>query len=50
MIVARGTCEPEGPGDLGRVAERILERIKGSVIHPVDYPATFCNPWHVESI
>lgn len=51
MIVARGTGEPyDTPGDLERVANRVAERIDGSVVVPVSYPATFYNPWHVESI
>jgi hypothetical protein len=51
MIVARGTGEPyDTAGDLERVAKRVAERIDGSAISPVHYPATFTNPWHVESI
>lgn len=50
MIIARGTNEPRGPGDLGRVANRLLDRIENSAIRPVTYPATYTNPYHVDSI
>lgn len=50
MIIARGTTEPQGPGDLGRIAGRIAARIEGSAIEPVVYPATYLDPYHVDSI
>src|SRR5687768_14605404 len=50
MIVARGTTEPQGPGDLGRIAKRLSDRIEGSAIHSVVYPATYTDPYHVDSI
>lgn len=50
MIVARATGDPQGSGLLTPVVDRILARINNSAAHPVVYPATFTNPWHVESI
>lgn len=51
MIVARGTNETAGPGVTGTLAEGIADRIDGSVIVPLDYPATFTDPdyWVSES-
>lgn len=50
FIIARGTTEPQGPGDSGRVVERIIERIENSSYESVVYPATFTDPYHTQSI
>lgn len=40
MIVARGTYEPVGVGSMGNISSTVAEQLTGSVIYPVDYPAT----------
>lgn len=59
MIVARGSDEPQYPpqipgyGDLGRVVDRIKQRINDSDAYAVVYPAASAvsqNPYQVESI
>ncbi|KAM0555765.1 hypothetical protein ACHAPJ_006160 [Fusarium lateritium] len=41
MIVARGTSEKKGTGITGEIAKDIAKRVNGSIIEPLDYPATF---------
>ncbi|KAF4964686.1 hypothetical protein FSARC_7393 [Fusarium sarcochroum] len=43
MIVARGTSEEKGTGITGDIAKDIAKRVNGSIIEPLDYPATFKN-------
>jgi hypothetical protein len=40
ILVARGTSEEEGAGLAGDVADAIAERIPGSIVAPLDYPAS----------
>ncbi|KAJ3525938.1 hypothetical protein NM208_g11423 [Fusarium decemcellulare] len=49
MVVARGTNEDKGAGVTGGIAENIADRIKGSIIEPLDYPATLMDPDYQES-
>lgn len=41
MLVARGTGEDPGPGESGKVARRIADRVNGSAVVGLDYPAVF---------
>lgn len=50
LIVARGTSEPKGAGIAGLLAERVAERVGGSAVAPLDYPATMTNPEYDESV
>ncbi|KFA52401.1 hypothetical protein S40293_05985 [Stachybotrys chartarum IBT 40293] len=50
IIVARGTGEPEGMGDMGELAQRIADRIPGSRTEGLEYPATFINPIYDDSV
>lgn len=43
LIVARGSIEPAGVGQIGSVANGVVAAIPGSQIEPLDYPATFDN-------
>ncbi|KAI8666054.1 hypothetical protein NCS57_00828900 [Fusarium keratoplasticum] len=49
MVVARGTGEEKGVGITGEVAEDVADRVKGSIVEPLDYPATFLDPAYDES-
>ncbi|RSL92301.1 hypothetical protein CEP52_013902 [Fusarium oligoseptatum] len=49
LVVARGTGEEKGAGITGEVAEDVADRIKGSIVEPLDYPATFLDPAYDES-
>ncbi|KAF5020049.1 hypothetical protein F66182_7930 [Fusarium sp. NRRL 66182] len=49
MIVARGTGEDEGTGITGEVAQDVANRVNGSIIEPLDYPATFTDPFYEDS-
>ncbi|KAM5381709.1 hypothetical protein ACJZ2D_002929 [Fusarium nematophilum] len=49
MVVARGTNEDKGSGSIGVVAEDVADRIDGSIILPLDYPATLQDPDYLES-
>lgn len=50
IIVARGTGEDEGTGVTGELGERIADRIDGSSVEALDYPATFSDPSYFESV
>lgn len=50
MIVARGTGEDEGPGVTGELAERIADRIEGSNVDALDYPASLSDPVYIDSV
>lgn len=50
IIIARGTGEKQGEGALGLAAERLTDRIENSKAYSIKYPATFTDPWHVDSI
>lgn len=41
MLVARGTGEDAGPGETGKVANRIKDQIDNSTVKGLDYPASF---------
>ncbi|KAM0441086.1 hypothetical protein ACHAPT_000391 [Fusarium lateritium] len=41
VIVARGSLEAEGPGIIGEVAQKILNRIPGSDMVSLEYPALY---------
>ncbi|KAJ4322375.1 hypothetical protein N0V84_004846 [Fusarium piperis] len=49
LVVARGTGEEKGAGITGEVAEEVADRVKGSIVEPLDYPATFLDPAYDES-
>ncbi|KAJ4174433.1 hypothetical protein NW754_004851 [Fusarium falciforme] len=49
LVVARGTGEEKGAGITGEVAEDVADRVKGSIVEPLDYPATFLDPDYDES-
>ncbi|KAJ3464542.1 hypothetical protein MRS44_009328 [Fusarium solani] len=49
LVVARGTGEEKGAGITGEVAEDVADRVKGSIVEPLDYPATFLDPAYDES-
>ncbi|KAL2683148.1 hypothetical protein Neosp_007615 [[Neocosmospora] mangrovei] len=49
LVVARGTGEEKGAGITGEVAEDVADRINGSIVEPLDYPATFLDPAYDES-
>ncbi|RGP75028.1 acetylxylan esterase 2 [Fusarium longipes] len=44
MIAARGTSEDQGPGVIGKIADAVAERINGSHVVGLDYPATLQSP------
>lgn len=44
IIAARGTGEEEGPGISGELADRLIDRIRGSEVEALDYPATLDDP------
>ncbi|KAK6523307.1 hypothetical protein TWF694_006190 [Orbilia ellipsospora] len=50
MIVARGSGEDPGTGRIGIVANNVTERIKGSQVVALDYPANFTAYLSSESI
>jgi acetylxylan esterase len=41
MLIARGTGEDPGPGETGKVANRIKDQIENSTVKGLDYPASF---------
>ncbi|KAF4974376.1 hypothetical protein FZEAL_8708 [Fusarium zealandicum] len=43
IIVARGSLEPQGPGIIGQVAQQIVQRIPGSDMESLIYPAEYDN-------
>ncbi|KAI8717315.1 hypothetical protein NCS52_00806800 [Fusarium sp. LHS14.1] len=49
LVVARGTGEEKGAGITGEVAEDVADRVNGSIVEPLDYPATFLDPAYDES-
>ncbi|KAF4472034.1 acetylxylan esterase 2 [Fusarium albosuccineum] len=49
MVVARGTTEEKGTGVTGNITDDIADRINGSIVHPLDYPATLLNPFYTKS-
>ncbi|KAF4336850.1 acetylxylan esterase 2 [Fusarium beomiforme] len=49
MIAARGTGEDKGAGAIGEIAKGIAKRVNGSIISPLDYPATFEDPSYEDS-
>ncbi|KAM0290654.1 hypothetical protein ACHAO9_005018 [Fusarium lateritium] len=49
MIAARGTGEDKGAGVIGRIAQNVAKRVKGSVVEPLDYPASWQDPDYEES-
>lgn len=49
IIAARGTGEDEGPGVSGDIADIIIDRIRGSEVEGLDYPATFSDPDYLSS-
>lgn len=49
LVVARGTGEEKGAGMTGEVADDVADRVKGSIVEPLDYPATFLDPAYDES-
>ncbi|UNI19294.1 Acetylxylan esterase [Purpureocillium takamizusanense] len=50
VLVARGTTEPQGAGVTGLVAGNITEKIPGSKVQALDYPATFSDPAYQDSV
>ncbi|KAF7551832.1 hypothetical protein G7Z17_g4765 [Cylindrodendrum hubeiense] len=49
IVVARGTGESSGTGAFGTIADDIADRVDGSIIEALDYPATFTDPLYNES-
>ncbi|KAF4442843.1 hypothetical protein F53441_11633 [Fusarium austroafricanum] len=49
MIAARGTGEDKGTGVIGEIAKDVAKRVNGSIVSPLDYPATFQNPDYEDS-
>ena len=43
MIASRGSLEPAGAGLIGLVANNVSDKISGSVVVPLEYPATISN-------
>lgn len=41
IIVARGSLEPQGPGAMGELAERLLKLVPGSDMEALVYPALY---------
>lgn len=50
MFVSRGTSEPSGTGETGKVAEEIAARINGSAYEANPYPATGDDPNYFISV
>ncbi|RGP74881.1 acetylxylan esterase 2 [Fusarium longipes] len=48
IIAVRGSLEPQGPGKIGKIANKIAERIPDSDIEALVYPALY-EPDYVES-
>lgn len=44
LFIARGTNEPKGPGEMGKLGQRIIKKIKSSQFKALDYPASFDKP------
>ncbi|KAF5249098.1 hypothetical protein FANTH_5574 [Fusarium anthophilum] len=49
MIAVRGTGEDKGAGRIGEIAEDVGKRVNGSIISPLDYPATLEDPDYFDS-
>lgn len=49
MIAVRGTNEDKGAGAIGLVADAVAERINGSHVTGLNYPATLQDPDYEES-
>jgi hypothetical protein len=41
IIVARGSLEPQGPGAMGELAEKVLKLVPGSDMEALVYPALY---------
>ena len=50
IIVGRGTGEDAGPGVLKIVADEIINKVKGSKVVAVDYPASSLSPNYFDSV
>lgn len=50
MVVARGTGEDPGPGEMGRVADLVADKIEGSRVVGLDYPATLGGDGYMDSV
>lgn len=44
VLVGRGTNEAPGPGVSGALADKIAEKVKGTVVGAVNYPAKWSDP------
>jgi hypothetical protein len=49
MIAARGTGEDKGTGVIGKIADAVAERINGSHVLGLSYPATLQSPDYEDS-
>lgn len=49
VLVGRGTLEPAGTGSAGALADKIAEKVKGTVVGAVDYPASWTDPTYTIS-
>lgn len=50
MFVARGTSEPMGTGETGKLVSLIASQIPGSDIQAIAYPASTDNPVYFVSV
>ncbi|EWZ96158.1 hypothetical protein NW765_016876 [Fusarium oxysporum] len=49
MIAVRGTGEDKGSGRIGEIAVDVSKRVNGSIVSPLDYPATLQDPDYFDS-
>jgi acetylxylan esterase len=50
IVVVRGTNEEPGPGLFGGIADRLAERVPGSEVLALEYPASLTNPIYAGSV
>lgn len=50
ILVARGTNEDPGTGLFGDIADELADRIPGSEVLGLDYPASLTDPIYIRSV
>lgn len=50
IVVVRGTNEDPGPGLFGDIADRLADRVPGSEVLALDYPASLTDPIYAGSV